>query len=247
MRKKKIRSVPAKGYFRVIKRNKDGSIKRVYFPPSREVRKRHKKILNSPELKNLNYSLKETIKPHLKNIYFVVMDIEDAFGSVTLSKVEDFGWDFIYKENMEFFFHINWGDESLIQGAPASPKIFELFLKSTIDLKLEEFCVKRGIVYSRYVDDFIFSSKKPIPKSLRKIFKMILTESGFKINPQKTQVLSTWNKPLKVLGVEIERGRVKVRDNLKKKLKHLRKNQGISLKKIQGMEAWVKYVDNINN
>ncbi len=69
------------------------------------------------------------------------------------------------------------------QGASMSTDIANLVFRKT-DYRLGGFAVRRGWVYSRYVDDLSFSGVE-ISESDLKIIKSIIKDSGFKLNDKK--------------------------------------------------------------
>lgn len=96
------------------------------------------------------------------------------------------------------------GVEALPQGAPTSPVISNLVLKS-LDSRLSRFAWMHGLQYSRYADDITFSHSHVwntmLPENIETIFRMIEDE-GFKVNPRKTRVF-TCNDRHEITGLTV--------------------------------------------
>lgn len=232
---------------RIVKDDDTGKVKRVTFAPNEQTRAIHKDFMREfdwvcfPEIY-------ESIAPHLRNTFFVKVDIRDAFGSLNVTTTKNALQSVVtWKGTERFFFHKEGG---IIQGANASPLIFELFCNITIDQELAEYCDKRGVTYTRYVDDLIFSSHKLIPKSMRKVFRKILRKHGFEPNPEKDKVVSIWKNKLKILGTMVSRDTVEVTTAFQNQyldyLTLLMDGDKSLLNVVKGMRAWKVYVDRLN-
>lgn len=85
------------------------------------------------------------------------------------------------------------GVEALPQGAPTSPVISNLVLKS-LDNRLSRFAWMHGLQYSRYADDITFSHSHVwntmLPEHIEIIFGIIADE-GFKVNLRKTRIFTS--------------------------------------------------------
>jgi hypothetical protein len=148
------------------------------------------------------------VKFHLarSNRYFWKIDLRAAFDHVTfesISSLKDLPDEVRYTPSL--FFHENGG---LIQGAPASPKLFQLFCQQGIDPIIKEFCKRNTLFYTRYADDLLFSSKVPIGKGARERIRRIIRESGFQVNEDKVKLVDTHKEHLVYLGMDIFRGKI---------------------------------------
>jgi hypothetical protein len=160
----------------------------------------------------------DSVKRHLirKNRFFWKVDLKKAFDYVIFASVAclkglpDDIW-----HCPQLFFHTNGG---LIQGAPASPKIFQFFCQNALDPKLQEFCKRNGIVYTRFADDLLFSSGSPIRKGARENIRNIIRGAGFLVNEQKVALADTERTPLTYLGMEIFQNRVSPEKEFLKRL-----------------------------
>lgn len=82
----------------------------------------------------------------------------------------------------------------LPQGGICSPSISNLVCRR-LDKRLENYCNRRDIAFSRYADDFCFSCNDKIQlRKCNKIFIDIITDEGFTINENKTRYYTRINR-----------------------------------------------------
>lgn len=86
-------------------------------------------------------------------------------------------------------------------GAPTSP-VLSNFICYKLDLALWKFCHEHHITYTRYADDFAFSSNFYFSDAQICQIKKIIQEHGFNINPEKTRLRSAAKK-MKVTGLVV--------------------------------------------
>lgn len=75
--------------------------------------------------------------------------------------------------------------KGLAEGFPASPFLFNLYCEIVLDRNLRIWCEQYKITYSRFADDIIFTSEKPLTQKIRKELKQII-RSVFSIKQKKT-------------------------------------------------------------
>lgn len=96
------------------------------------------------------------------------------------------------------------GVEVLPQGAPTSPVLSNIVLKS-LDKKMSKLAERMGCMYSRYADDITFSHSKSIrrmsPFWQTRIYK-IIAKYGLKVNEKKTKTFVTGTRQ-EVTGVVV--------------------------------------------
>lgn len=102
-----------------------------------------------------------------KSRWFLKMDIHDFFGTTTWELVENAisenaFWCAIPKYTYSgirniCFKEVN-GVDVLPQGAPTSPVLCNLVM-SSYDYKIQKYCHKKGLIYTRYADDILISSR----------------------------------------------------------------------------------------
>ena len=135
-------------------------------------------------------SIKDNLDPHVNNRYFICLDMEDFFPSISIRRVK------------RIFSLIGYSDgassvlaklctckNNLPQGAVTSPALSNL-IASKLDRRISGYSSKRNITYTRYADDITLSSNNPIilRQSLLRILKIIKSEH-FKPNMGKLRVL----------------------------------------------------------
>ncbi len=126
--------------------------------------------------------------------YYLRLDIKDFFDSIRVNDVEEC-LDYYIDENCskkdrdkikKLFISITTFNGRFVQGAVTSPDISNLVFRS-LDIKIDKYCNKLGVRYSRYADDMLFSSSNQYLHSRRflTMIKSILSNKGFKINYDK--------------------------------------------------------------
>ena len=105
-------------------------------------------------------NLIENVKFHKGQPAVLKLDISDFFGSIRLDHVETIFRDLGYSSNVaNLLAKLCCNDEVLPQGAPTSPYLSNLYLRS-FDETLSKYCNENEIRYTRYADDLTFSGKK---------------------------------------------------------------------------------------
>jgi hypothetical protein len=231
-------------------KRKIGGGKRCIEAPVKELKEIQKIILkklslNLPECVQggvLGKSIRTNALQHKSNKYLLRMDIKDAYPSVTRKKVYA-----LFKkwgapaEVAKIYAKILTFRDRLPQGAPTSLAIFNLLLKDIgLDFALSHI---KGIQYTRYVDDLVLTSKKPIPEWVEKQTTIFLKENSFSINERKTRCYSIKNRALRITGVNIINGKPKVPPKLIKKFRGMihraLSDDSISKEKVFGSIAFV--------
>lgn len=113
------------------------------------------------------------------------LDIAHCFDSVMYSQVKSvFPAEVFSEANRVLLAMLCYYKDSLPQGAPTSPAILNLIFRS-FDEKIGSFCRKRGIDYTRYCDDMVFSGDFDT-REVYGVVKHELGEMGFFLNTQKS-------------------------------------------------------------
>jgi RNA-directed DNA polymerase len=94
----------------------------------------------------------------------------------------------------------------LPQGAPTSPMLSNLVAEE-LDVKLYNFALKNGFVYTRYADDITISSMELMNnvslKSIHNLIISIIRKCGFKENKKKIRIARPGSKKI-VLGLLVD-------------------------------------------
>ncbi|MCD9496845.1 RNA-directed DNA polymerase [Photobacterium carnosum] len=170
---------------------------RVIAHPSKELKKYQRALVSIlSDILNIHptsyayrtgFSIKDNAYKHRKNQYLLKMDFSDFFNSIE-PKLLFFVFDEceIHFSSSELrllekllFWNKNKSVDAklaLSVGAPSSPLISN-FIMCIFDEKINYFCEKNGITYTRYADDLTFSSnKKNILFNVPNIVKNLLKE-----------------------------------------------------------------------
>ncbi len=163
---------------------------------------------------------------HLRNNprYYLKLDLKGAFESVypgfhprfpVVTKEEGgeesvwTGWPFFHP-----------GTHGLIQGAPASPLIFEQACKAVgLDQLIRESALAAGATVTRYVDDIVFSRREPFGDRFCQTLRSRIEGLGFVLNVEKSRQFDTRWHAIEFLGVRLFRNRITLRPSFFDRLK----------------------------
>jgi len=145
---------------------------------------------------------------HKGNTHFYIIDIKDAYSSVDIKKmVNILSLNFGYEEKeIKDFLETYCFDGGLMTGSCVSPLLFNIYCYYEIDVFIYEKILKDhpDIVYTRYLDDLCFSSRKPsFSRRLRKKIREIIYAAGFQINHKKCALLTLDKGPIFISGIGI--------------------------------------------
>ena len=115
------------------------------------------------------------------------VDVQDFFPTISFVRVLGLFRSLGFNQSTSFILaRLTTYDNRLAQGAPTSPAISNLIMRS-IDLRLQNLAAKWEMRYLRYSDDLFFHKNKNFnhPK-LAGYVQNILEASGFRVNAGKT-------------------------------------------------------------
>lgn len=141
-----------------------------------------------------NYDYFDFLEAH-RNFYgnanYLRIDISNFFRSISEQMIIDtfeYYVDSLEKEKiLKCLLDIMLYNGVLIQGTPIAPVVSNIIFRS-IDIRIQRYCDKQRVKYSRYVDDLLFSSEehgKIFNINFCKTIERILQSEGFKINYSK--------------------------------------------------------------
>lgn len=174
----------------------------------------------------------DAIKPHKQNKFIYTTDIQSFFTHIEIKKIKE-----LILENKSNYIIIEEDIEKYIDnilnlvtfggilpiGAPTSPKISNAYLLK-LDNSIQKYCQSHEIIFTRYSDDFIFSSslKEPLinlNEIIETFFKQL--DLNLKINSKKTK-LQRQGSNIKLLGLIITpQGHITVNKKIKNDLEIL--------------------------
>ncbi|MEO3740475.1 Reverse transcriptase (RNA-dependent DNA polymerase) [Kosakonia oryzendophytica] len=155
-----------------------------------------------------NKSYLDFLTPHIKNYYFLRLDIKKFFYSIDVSLVENlakslFSQDkegnkfspynivmdaITHKASASFPITELRNKQVLPIGYPSSPVISNIIFRP-IDILIQKYCEGKNIIYTRYADDMLFSAntKRVLhDRSFQTEIAILLSTINLKINKTKT-------------------------------------------------------------
>lgn len=177
-------------------------------------------------------SIKENAEKHLGMKYLLKMDFKDFFPSIQpVDLVNYFHRNSIKLSSNEIkyltllLFRRNKNNTfELSIGAPSSPIISNIVMQE-FDIKVDEFCKKNSVSFTRYADDLTFSSNeltiiKKIPPFIDECISTIQSPK-LTINKDKTHLISK-GRSQRVTGIILtHKNTVSIGRSLRKKIRAL--------------------------
>lgn len=175
---------------------------RTIYVPNGHMRQLQKILLR--EIRSLNLSMPYAaaclpgasimahVEPHIGNQFVVQYDLENAYGAVQprvlrkLLSPHGTAGRWIGEVAIRYSMHPGGG---LVTGAASSPDLFNLYAAKLIDGRLAPLLEEWGdVIYTRYLDDLVFSSGSPIGKRRRSQILEVIRTSGFQLSQHKTKL-----------------------------------------------------------
>ncbi|EOP35269.1 hypothetical protein IKI_05799 [Bacillus toyonensis] len=148
-------------------------------------------------------NITSNVERHLDNQFFLCLDINNFFGSIPQKNINNFFKTLGYNKHVSLMLtKICTYKGFLPQGGVTSPALSNL-INIKLDKRISGYCSKRNIVYSRYADDFTFSSNNPnkLIQSIKTIQK-IINDENYELNNKKTRIIRPGNSK-KITGLII--------------------------------------------
>lgn len=214
------------------------------FSPSKQL-KDFQKFLNLflfehlPINENVVFSYRKGVNaqdaliPHQKNKFILNTDIKSFFSSINTDRLKTLilknkNSTLLFSNDIEDYIDVIMNivtyNTLLPIGAPTSPIISNAYLFE-LDNALQHYCIQHQIIYTRYSDDFIFSSGTKeslvnLPQVILKLFNVTGFDS-FRLNEAKTKIQQRGFK-ITLLGLVItQQGFVTIDKKLKKEVETL--------------------------
>lgn len=155
----------------------------------------------------LGRQIPDMIEQHCEHRYFLKLDLTHAYDFVDparlatqltdLSDIPYAQWHTILKR---FACGKSGG---LATGSKLSPLLFNIYM-APIDEAFMQLAERDGLTVTRYMDDIVFSSAKPIGKRRAKTVKGMLGEYGFSVNQHKVRYHDQeQGSPFLICGIQI--------------------------------------------
>lgn len=133
-------------------------------------------------------SIRDNARFHRNQPMVLKLDVRDFFPSLSTKLVISFFRSCGYSRAVSYYLtRLCTLEGGLPQGSPASPALSN-FLLSKIDLKIAEYCLPKGIRYTRYADDLSFSGQFS-ENDLISYVKRKLKSLGLELNEKKTRLM----------------------------------------------------------
>lgn len=144
-------------------------------------------------------SVMDHVRPHVGQQYVVHYDLKNAYGSVCPQLLREmfaaFGRSGEWIGNTAIRYAMLPG-AGLATGGGACPDLFNVYAGQLIDAPLDALLQAWGdITYTRYLDDLVFSSSRPIGRRRRHQILEVIRAAGFELSAQKTQVVDLARDP----------------------------------------------------
>lgn len=125
-------------------------------------------LSNSSKAYRKGYSYLDFFRPHISSSYFLRLDVKSFFHTIPKSSIshmilshlkgsKQYEKEQLAEEISNFLTVEHEGESILPIGFPASPNIANLVFRP-LDIQIDKLCLEKGIKYSRYSDDLLFSS-----------------------------------------------------------------------------------------
>jgi hypothetical protein len=151
--------------------------------------------------------------PHLPHRFAYKLDLAHAFDSIhPFGLGLALGLDEDFERTWRTYFHEQGG---LIQGAPASPILFHLYMEEFVEPGLALLCEELALTWTRFVDDFLFSAHSFIDRATQKRIRAFFRSMALRVHERKTHAYDTHREPLTHLGIVLYRGKVDVTNEVK--------------------------------
>lgn len=156
------------------------------------------------------------VRKHLGHEHIYTLDLKDAYLSVNGEKLAEvlcrLDQRLVHSEEVVFDFLQRYclsANGGLPVGFPASPDLFNIYVAVLIDQTIGDLLSwwqehwRQEVTFSRYLDDFTFSSDGPIGDHKRRSIRRPILESGFQISHWKSQVLQVSKAPIVINGIGV--------------------------------------------
>ena len=162
-------------------------------------------------------SILTNVTPHLNNKVLLKIDLKDFFPNIEKNRIIAIFLKLGYTQNVSFALaSLCTLNNSLPQGAPTSPTLSNI-IAYRLDRRLSALCEMNDMVYTRYADDMVITSKY-ISLKTKNLIIDIIEDCNFIVNQDKTYLSTNQNKRI-ITGISIQDGTTKIPRKLKREIK----------------------------
>ena len=176
------------------------------------------------------------------------LDITDFFPSTPMAMVkaalEEIGYT---AHGAEIVSKLSCYAGGLAQGAPTSPCLSNLVFRSA-DIELQAIATEKGLKYSRYADDIVFSGKGAFPEDVKSRIKAVIESRGWIIAVEKEFLAKRPNR-LKVHGLLVHGEKPRLTKGYRNRIrayKHLSAKGAIKAKDAARVAGHISYAQLID-
>jgi len=176
----------------------------------------------------------DAIKPHKDAPHILTTDIKSFFSSISVDKLKTqilqqksnaLLEESSIADSINSIMNIVTFNSLLPIGAPSSPVLSNIYL-CNLDNAIEKICTEKGIVFTRYSDDFIFSceSRDRLETLYDELpaFFTLLGYKGIELNCDKTKYHSKARGKILLLGLSLtHQGFITLDSSVKKEIEVL--------------------------
>lgn len=136
-----------------------------------------------------------------KNTHYLHLDMHNFFGSCTTEFIDNALTEIPffrilkdkYPDDFANLIHIATLRGALPQGSPLSPWLTNQIMVA-YDYQIMQICIRRGICYSRYADDMIFSAKSRFGNQFIGLIREVFQDTPLTLNDEKTHFSTVYGK-----------------------------------------------------
>ncbi|MCV2421337.1 reverse transcriptase family protein [Paucibacter sp. DJ2R-2] len=157
------------------------------------------------------------VRPHVEAEQLVKLDFKDFFPSISTHQIfrvfNDLGYTGAVSRTLAALMTVNG---RLPQGAATSPLLSNIVL-GEFDVATSTLCSERGLAYTRYADDLVFSGKDV--SHIASAVDELAESFGFRLNHQKTKHYDSKAEPRHVTGLLLINGEVRLPKEMRRRIR----------------------------
>jgi RNA-directed DNA polymerase len=189
-------------------------------------------------------SIANHVWAHVGAKFIITADIEDFFPNTSHFRIHEWWYSqFNSTQAADLATILTTYRGGLPQGASTSPALSNI-VNHDLDTWLSRKAERNGAVYTRYVDDMVFSwhgNDRP-PADMRQSIASSLHEFGYELKNEKWQIYRAEDEP-EITGVILRKhGTVSIPDSMRQKIRELERNEPQS-QRLAGYRGFQKMIE----
>jgi len=187
----------------------------------------------------------EAAQHHCEAHWVYSLDLRDFFTSIKADRLHKPLQELGYSENsVRLIARFCMFTDFLPQGSPASPVLSNLSFLDT-DNAINELAASRGVRYTRYADDLVFSGTGEFPEEFDSAIKALIERHGWNIAKEKEH-LAKLPARLKVHGLLVHHDTPRLTKGYRNKIRayrHLLTAGRVSSEDLARIKGHISYAD----